>query len=269
MAFTDRSDLFAAVHENGINATIGQLMLQRPSMFNYATILFTQALSSRLCVPISTPPGGGPLFTVEPQLPVFGAPPGSRGSGSRPGWTAWRSSTWRRPTWRTSSSAACGWCSASACCRGSSCPWRIWYSTSPGCSRTTAPPVAGLLQPPDDRLRSRTCFARCSTFPTTFPSGSATCSTSASGCSTLSCSSWPTSSARAFPSSSWTTPTRCSPGPVDSGAIAVRGTVFHSWPASRSCSSPRHPPASSSSRRRLVARTGQRAGRNETGLPVR
>lgn len=74
MAFTDRSDLFAAVHENGINATIGQLMLQRPSMFNYATILFTQALSSQLCVPITTPPGGGPLFTVEPQLPVLGAP---------------------------------------------------------------------------------------------------------------------------------------------------------------------------------------------------
>ena len=62
------------MHENGINATIGQLMLQRPSMFNYATILFTQALSSQLCVPITTPPGGGPLFTVEPQLPVLGAP---------------------------------------------------------------------------------------------------------------------------------------------------------------------------------------------------
>jgi hypothetical protein len=74
MAFTDRSDLFAAVHENGINATIGQLMLHRPSMFNYATILFTQALRSQLCVPINTPPGGGPLFTVEPQLPVLGAP---------------------------------------------------------------------------------------------------------------------------------------------------------------------------------------------------
>jgi hypothetical protein len=74
MAFTDRSDLFAAVHENGINATIGQLMRQRPSLFNYATILFTQALRPQLCVPINTPPGGGPLFTVEPQLPVLGAP---------------------------------------------------------------------------------------------------------------------------------------------------------------------------------------------------
>ena len=74
MAFTDHSDLFAAVHENGINATIGQLMLQRPSLFNYATLLFTQALSSQFCVPITPPPGGGPLFTVEPQLPVLGAP---------------------------------------------------------------------------------------------------------------------------------------------------------------------------------------------------
>jgi hypothetical protein len=59
MAFTDRSDLFAAVHENGVNATISQLMLQRPSMFNYATILFTQALSSQLCVPINPRPGAG------------------------------------------------------------------------------------------------------------------------------------------------------------------------------------------------------------------
>ena len=74
MAFTNHSDLFAAVHENGINATIGQLMLQRPSLFNYATLLFTQALSSKFCVPITPPPGGGPLFTVEPQLPVLGAP---------------------------------------------------------------------------------------------------------------------------------------------------------------------------------------------------
>jgi hypothetical protein len=78
MAFTDRSDLFAAMHENGINATIRQLMLQRPSMFNYATSIFTQALSSQFCVPINVPSGGlapgQSLFTVEPQLPVLGAP---------------------------------------------------------------------------------------------------------------------------------------------------------------------------------------------------
>jgi hypothetical protein len=34
------------------------------------------------------------------------------------------------------------------------------------------------------------------------------------GCSTSSCSSWPTSSASAFPSTSWTSPSRCSPRPV-------------------------------------------------------
>ena len=74
MAFTNHSGLFAAVHENGINATIGHLMRQRPSLFNYATLIFTQALSSQFCVPIAPPPRGGPLFTVEPQLPVLGAP---------------------------------------------------------------------------------------------------------------------------------------------------------------------------------------------------
>ena len=74
MAFTDHSDLFAAVHEHGINTTIGHLMRQRPSLFNYATILFTQALRTQFCEPIAPPPGGGPLFTVEPQLPVLGAP---------------------------------------------------------------------------------------------------------------------------------------------------------------------------------------------------
>lgn len=74
MAFTNHSGLFAAVHENAINTTIGHLMRQRPSLFNYATLIFTQALSSQFCMPIAPPPGGGPLFTVEPQLPVLGAP---------------------------------------------------------------------------------------------------------------------------------------------------------------------------------------------------
>src|SRR5690349_25175514 len=74
MAFTNHSGLFAAVDENAINTTIGHLMRQRPSLFNYATLIFTQALSSQFCMPIAPPPGGGPLFTVEPQLPVLGAP---------------------------------------------------------------------------------------------------------------------------------------------------------------------------------------------------
>ena len=74
MAFTNHSGLFAAVDENAINTTIGHLMRQRPSLFNYATLIFTQALSSQFCMPIAPPPGSGPLFTVEPQLPVLGAP---------------------------------------------------------------------------------------------------------------------------------------------------------------------------------------------------
>lgn len=78
MAFTGHSDVFAAIDENAINATIGHLMLQRPSLFNYATLLFTQALSTQFCLPINVPPGGlapgQPLFTVEAPLPVIGAP---------------------------------------------------------------------------------------------------------------------------------------------------------------------------------------------------
>jgi hypothetical protein len=46
-----------------------------PSLFNYATLLFTQALSTKFCQPITPPPEGGPLFTVEPQLPVLGVLP--------------------------------------------------------------------------------------------------------------------------------------------------------------------------------------------------
>jgi hypothetical protein len=37
MAFTDNCDLYGAVHEQGVNRVIQHLMLQRPSMFNYAT----------------------------------------------------------------------------------------------------------------------------------------------------------------------------------------------------------------------------------------
>jgi len=59
MAFTNHSGLFAAVHENAINTTIGHLMRQRPSLFNYATLIFTQALSSQFCMPIAPPPGAG------------------------------------------------------------------------------------------------------------------------------------------------------------------------------------------------------------------
>jgi len=37
MAFTDNCDLYAAVHEDGINRVIHHVMRQRPSLFNYAS----------------------------------------------------------------------------------------------------------------------------------------------------------------------------------------------------------------------------------------
>ena len=37
MAFTDESDVFGSVHEDGINLVVRHLMRQRPSLFNYAT----------------------------------------------------------------------------------------------------------------------------------------------------------------------------------------------------------------------------------------
>jgi hypothetical protein len=79
MAFTDRSDLFAAVHENGINATIGQLMLQRPSLFNYATIRESGVMGfavglgvGRYAVVIGHTAGGGSRTVIDSrgQLPA-------------------------------------------------------------------------------------------------------------------------------------------------------------------------------------------------------
>jgi hypothetical protein len=78
MAFTDNCDLFAAVHEEGVNRVIKHIMLQRPSMFNYATadiagnkelwceqVEFTQDVTKY----------GNPIFTVVPPLPVKLSPP--------------------------------------------------------------------------------------------------------------------------------------------------------------------------------------------------
>jgi hypothetical protein len=77
MAFTDRSDLFGSVHEDGLNLVVRHLMRQRPSLFNYATPEF--AISPRMfCKPIEAHQrvldAGNPLFTELEPLPVFGAP---------------------------------------------------------------------------------------------------------------------------------------------------------------------------------------------------
>jgi hypothetical protein len=75
MAFTDHSDVFLSVLDQGINRVFGHVTRQRPSLFNYGT----QAVASHpnlLCVPINAHPvvlaRGNPLVTVEPPIPVLG-----------------------------------------------------------------------------------------------------------------------------------------------------------------------------------------------------
>lgn len=75
MAFTDNSDLFGSVHENGINLAVNHIMRKRPSLFNYGTALFLSR-PDLLCVKIKPHPWvlqrGNPLITVEDPLPLLG-----------------------------------------------------------------------------------------------------------------------------------------------------------------------------------------------------
>jgi hypothetical protein len=77
MAFTDRSDLFGAVHEEGINLVVRHIMRQRPSLFNYATSYFIEN-RDKLCAKIDpareVTQAGNPLFTVQSPLPILAAP---------------------------------------------------------------------------------------------------------------------------------------------------------------------------------------------------
>ncbi len=77
MAFTDHSDLFGSVHEDGINRVVRHIMRQRPSLFNYATAFFVEK-PEMLCVRVEAAPAvkeaGNPLFTVQEPIPVLGTP---------------------------------------------------------------------------------------------------------------------------------------------------------------------------------------------------
>jgi hypothetical protein len=76
MAFTDRSDLYGAVHEEGLNRVVRHIMRQRPSLFNYATPFLAQH-PDLLFVPIEAAPevfaASNPLVTVQQPLPVLAA----------------------------------------------------------------------------------------------------------------------------------------------------------------------------------------------------
>jgi hypothetical protein len=75
MPFTDLSDLYGAVNEEGINRVIRHVMRKRPSLFNYGTqaVISNPALR---CVPIDFAPEvlayGNPLMTREDPLPILG-----------------------------------------------------------------------------------------------------------------------------------------------------------------------------------------------------
>src|SRR5271154_6279316 len=76
MGFTEHCDLYAAVEEAGVNRVIRDIMLQRPSLFNYATASI--AHNSKLwCASVPHTSDvthyGNPLFTIVDPLPILGA----------------------------------------------------------------------------------------------------------------------------------------------------------------------------------------------------
>jgi hypothetical protein len=72
MAFTDNSDFYAAVHDEGINTVVKRVMRQRPSLFNYGTPI-VQANPNLLCEPIDAAPAVTQLITVMEPIPLLGA----------------------------------------------------------------------------------------------------------------------------------------------------------------------------------------------------
>jgi hypothetical protein len=80
MAFTDNCDLYAAVHEDGLNRIARHIMRQRPSLFNYATVYIARQ-PKLACHSVAHTQDiidyNNPLFTIENALPLFGvdAPP--------------------------------------------------------------------------------------------------------------------------------------------------------------------------------------------------
>jgi len=76
MAFTDNCDLYAAIHEDGVNRVIGHIMRQRPSMFNYATADIAgnrELWCERVEFTTDVTKYGNPIFSIQQPIPVFGA----------------------------------------------------------------------------------------------------------------------------------------------------------------------------------------------------
>jgi len=75
MPFTDLSDLYGAVNEEGINLVVRHVMRKRPSLFNYGTQAVINDPSLR-CVRIDAAPEviayGNPLMTREDPIEILG-----------------------------------------------------------------------------------------------------------------------------------------------------------------------------------------------------
>jgi hypothetical protein len=74
MTYTSNCDFYVAVQDAGINRILHHVMLQRPSLFNYGSIL-PLTNPHPICNPIQTVPqveqANNPLITSEPRLPLL------------------------------------------------------------------------------------------------------------------------------------------------------------------------------------------------------
>lgn len=92
MPFTDNSDVYSAVHEDGFNQVVRHVMRRRPSLFNYGTARLVDAAATGekrelglLCSPVNYDPevlkwtgepipadADSPLMTEQNPIPVLG-----------------------------------------------------------------------------------------------------------------------------------------------------------------------------------------------------
>lgn len=76
VSLTDDCDLYAAIHEDGVNRILYHIMRQRPSLFNYGTIAVAQDKTlwcSKIDFTRDVLKYNNPIFKVVGPIPVLGA----------------------------------------------------------------------------------------------------------------------------------------------------------------------------------------------------
>ena len=85
MSLTEKCDIYAAIHDVGINRVVKHLMQQRPSLFNFGTS-FLASNPNLLCEKIIVIPEvnrqQNPLLTILEPIPVIGLPLGQSSSSN-------------------------------------------------------------------------------------------------------------------------------------------------------------------------------------------